>query len=206
MGGYQAIITSIIFLLIGGYTNFKYYSSFMKRLYFQKNDTTDDELNERRSDADEMIEKINNRRDFNVNYITYFLMSWLEYCCCCMGCLKRCCKPYRTRLKEYEKFENANKEIYKEIDLEYLIYHVRVLKMLMRANTKKRQRKSVMYFKRYMIEDGDKVKPNNLFGNDMAAESMIENFDAVGNEIDRRILYELTGRKLDPEDYWDDSD
>ena len=104
MGGYQAIITSIIFLLIGGYTDFKYYSSFMKRLYFQKNDTIDDGLNERRSDADEMIEKINNRREFNVNYIIYFLMSWLEYCCCLMGCLKRCCKPYRTRLKEYEKF------------------------------------------------------------------------------------------------------
>ena len=40
----------------------------------------------------------------------------------------------------------------------------------------------------------------------MTAEYMIENFDVQNDKIDQRILYELTGRKLDPEDYWDDSD
>ena len=31
----------------------------------------------------------------------------------------------------------------------------------------------------------------------MTAEQLTEDFDAKNNKIDRRILYELTGRKLD---------
>ena len=76
----------------------------------------------------------------------------------------------------------------------------------MRAITKKRQRQSVKYFMRYLIEDGEQAKESNLFYNNMTAEHMIENFDAANDQIDKRILFELTGRKLDPEDYWDDSD
>ena len=76
----------------------------MKRLYFQKNETADEQMTEKRSDADEMIEKINNRRDFNFGYCTYFLTAWLEYCCCFVGCLKKHCKSSRKRFNEYEKF------------------------------------------------------------------------------------------------------
>lgn len=59
---------------------------------------------------------------------------------------------------------------------------------------------------RYLIENGDQAKECTLYEHDMSAEQMIENFDPVNDYIDKRILYELTGRKLDPEDYWDDSD
>ena len=90
--------------------------------------------------------------------------------------------------------------------MEYLIYQMRVLKMIMRGLTKKRQRKSVQYFHRYLIGEDNKLKANDLFEDDMTAEHLIENFDSKNDKIDRRILYELTGRKLDPEDYWDDSD
>ena len=78
--------------------------------------------------------------------------------------------------------------------------------MVMHGITKKRQRKAVKYFQRYLIQDGHTPKAQNLFDDDMTAEYMIENFDVQNDKIDRRILYELTGRKLDPEDYWDDSD
>ena len=41
---------------------------------------------------------------------------------------------------------------------------------------------------------------------DMTAEQLIEGFNPLDNKIDRRILYEITGRKVDQDDYWDDSD
>ena len=40
----------------------------------------------------------------------------------------------------------------------------------------------------------------------MTAEQLIEGFDPLINKIDTRILYEVTGRKMDKECYWDDSD
>ena len=119
--------------------------------------------------------------------------------------LKGNCKSYKNRLNEFHKFETANKELYKEIDMEYFIVQFRVLKMIMRAITKKRQRNAVKYFERYLIEDGEEPKDDHLFNDGMAAEQMVDSFDAVNDKIDKRLLYELTGRKLDPEDYFDDS-
>ena len=40
-----------------------------------------------------------------------------------------------------------------EIDLETFIFNQRVIKMITRALTKKRQRKAVQYFMRYVIEN-----------------------------------------------------
>merc|ERR1712228_527289 len=81
---------------------------------------------------------------------------------------------------------------------------MRVLKMIMRALTRKRQRKAVQYFRQFeIVEDAKTVK---LSGNTMTSEELTDDFDAVNERIDRRILFELTNRKLSPNDYWDDSD
>ena len=202
VGGYSSVILGIVAWTLSGYQDFKYSMSFMKRLYFQKN-TEEDEY-DRRTDSEEMIESINNRKHFRFGYLRYLFIAFLENCFCCLNALL--CRPQRKRWNEYKRFKTASEEMNKEIDLEYLIYQVRVLRMIMHGITKKRQRKAVKYFQRYLIQDGDTPKPQNLFDDDMAAEYLIENFDVVNDKIDRRILYELTGRKLDPEDYWDDSD
>ena len=84
---------------------------------------------------------------------------------------------------------------------------MRVLKMIMRALTKKRQRKAVQYFLKYLIEDHEATAERRSLGaHDMSAEQLIDGFDPLADKIDRRILYEITGRKLNPDDYWDDSD
>ena len=92
-----------------------------------------------------------------------------------------------------------------EIDLESLIYNMRVLKMIIRAVTKKRQRKAVQYFKRFVVND-DKEVEQDMVSHNMTAEQLIDGFDALSDNYDKRILYEITGRKLNQEDYWDDSD
>ena len=93
----------------------------------------------------------------------------------------------------------------KEIDLESLIYNMRVLKMIIRAVTKKRQRKAVQYFKRFVVNDDQEVE-QDMANHNMTAEQLIDGFDALSDKYDKRILYEITGRKLNQEDYWDDSD
>ena len=39
----------------------------------------------------------------------------------------------------------------------------------------------------------------------MSAEKLVTGFDPHTDTVDRRILFELTGRKVDPQDYCDDS-
>ena len=69
---------------------------------------------------------------------------------------------------KFSRFEKAYKDLRNEIDLEAFIYNMRVLKMIMRAVTKKRQRKSVQYFKRFVIQDDKKVE-QDLIRDDMTA-------------------------------------
>ena len=79
--------------------------------------------------------------------------------------------------------------------------------MIMRALTKKRQRKAVQYFLKYLIEDHEVARGRGALGaHDMSAEQLIDGFDPLNDKIDRRVLYEITGRKLNQDDYWDDSD
>ena len=61
---------------------------------------------------------------------------------------------------------------------------------------------------RYVIEDNELQKnyKDKCSVHDMTAEQLTEGFDPLIDKFDRRILYEMTGRKLDQEDYWDDSD
>lgn len=54
---------------------------------------------------------------------------------------------------KFSRFNKAYKDLRNEIDLEAYIYNMRVLKMIMRAVTKKRQRNSVKYFRKYVIQN-----------------------------------------------------
>ena len=45
-----------------------------------------------------------------------------------------------------------------------------------------------------------------MANHNMTAEQLIEGFDPLTDKYDKRILYEITGRKLEQQDYWDDSD
>ena len=65
----------------------------------------------------------------------------------------------------------------------------------------------MQYFLKYLIEDHEiKKERGSLGAHNMSAEQLIDGFDPLSDKIDRRVLYEITGRKLNPEDYWDDSD
>ena len=65
----------------------------------------------------------------------------------------------------------------------------------MSAMTNKRQRKSVQYFSRFVIQNDKKVK-QDLIKEDIGLNKLISGFDPEEDLYDRRILYEITGRKI----------
>ena len=46
----------------------------------------------------------------------------------------------------------------------------------------------------------------DLAKENMKPEELITEFDPTNDNYDKRILYEITGRKIDEADYLDDSD
>ena len=70
---------------------------------------------------------------------------------------------------KFSRFKKAEQDLRNEIDLEAFIYNMRILKMIMRAVTLKRQRKAVQYFSRFVLQDDRKVK-QDLVKEELTAE------------------------------------
>ena len=92
VGGFQSILISIFFVLIGSYQNFSYQRSLLRRFYWQY--TNDGKDTERKSDEQEIISRIENRKKLNVRYSHYLIRSFVNSCCCCF---KQCCRRGRKK-------------------------------------------------------------------------------------------------------------
>ena len=76
-----------------------------------------------------------------------------------------------------------------------MIYNLRILKFMEKTILKKRQRDIVQYFLRYLIEDNEIVE-KDIARRHTTAEQLIEGLDPKEDEFDKRILYELTERRV----------
>lgn len=85
-----------------------------------------------------------------------------------------------------------------------MIYNMRINKFMQKTHLKKRQRDAVQYFMRYVIED-DEIKKKEITRRQATAEQLIERIDPVNDKRDRRILFELTKRLVDENDYHNDT-
>ena len=109
-----------------------------------------------------------------------------------------------------------------EVDLKNIIAAMRISKFVAKMGTNKRQRNSIDYFRRYTIDDQDLVadqrrtqrqkdmfKELNKDGRaqlehqtlEAEKEKVIEGCQPDHDPVDRRILFELTGRRFRPEDF-----
>ena len=107
-----------------------------------------------KDDDVEMIDRIKNREEFWFGYFGYGLMSITTKCCCCLK--KRWLQKwpyYKKQWYSYEKFKAARIELNREKDIENMIYNMRINKFMQKTHLKKRQRDSVQYFMKYVIED-----------------------------------------------------
>mmetsp|Transcript_13471 Transcript_13471/g.17049 ORF Transcript_13471/g.17049 Transcript_13471/m.17049 type:complete len:175 (-) Transcript_13471:48-572(-) len=123
---------------------------------------------------------------------------------------------YRSKRKSLDKFAIAERQLLKEVDLVTLVNNQRVNKFLTLLNTSKRQRSSVNFFRRYTIEDWqieqeklivaeeerlDKTPTSVLEANaheeaEQVKALIMEGCDPEASLADRRILFELTGRRF----------
>ena len=115
----------------------------------------------------------------------------------------------------HEKFDS-------EVDLKNIIMALRVSKFVGKMETNKRQRDSIAYFRRYTIDDNDVMNEKSRrtrreeveaqLGKearrqleqhklDAEKERVIEGCEPGKNANDRRVLFELTGRRFKPEDF-----
>ena len=92
----------------------------------------------------------------------------------------------------------------RERDVEYVIYNLRILKFMQKTLLKKRQRDIVQYFMRYLIEN-DEICECEVARRAKTAEQLIEDLDPIGDIYDRRILFEMTSRRIEAEDYQHDT-
>lgn len=156
LGGYTTVLTGIFSLLISNYQSFVFDKSMLKKLYFQQEFVYDDknEDGNLKDDDVEMIDRIKNREEFWFGYFGYGLMSITTKCCCCLK--KRWLQKwpyYKKQWYSYEKFKAARIELNREKDIENMIYNMRINKFMQKTHLKKRQRDSVQYFMKYVIED-----------------------------------------------------
>ena len=92
----------------------------------------------------------------------------------------------------------------RERDVENVIYNLRILKFMQKTLLKKRQRDIVQYFMRYLIED-DEICERAVAPRAKTANELIENLNPIEDIYDRRILFEMTSRRVEAEDYQDDT-
>ena len=85
----------------------------------------------------------------------------------------------------------------------------RISRLLHKMNLLARQRRAVKYTSKYVITVNDTKrtsKPSNEDESDADdTAKVLEGFDPLNNEIDRRMLFEVTGMRLRNNEFLDDS-
>ena len=101
LGGFLGTVMMVMSALLGSYLSFTFDKSLMKRLYYQE--ATEEETNnidpstgEKRSDEDELIHRLNNRRSYSFGYCGYLTTLVAAKLCCCFK--TKCCTSYERRL------------------------------------------------------------------------------------------------------------
>ena len=192
---------------MGNYQAFVFDKSMLKKLYFQQRENYkgENEEGEARHDEDEMIERINNRQVFTFGYMSYGLMACTSRClCCCKKAIIKWSPYYKKHWISFQKYKRAREELLREKDVEHMIYNQRILKFMQKTQLKKRQRDIVQYFMRYVIEDKE-IKKKDIARRQSTANQLLEGFEPTSDDYDRRILFEIAKRRVEVEDYHNDT-
>lgn len=153
-----------------------------------------------------MMDRINNRREFWFGYLGYGLISLSSKCCCCLKQrLVRKWPYYRKQYMDYKKFQKARQDLTREKDVEHMIYNLRIQKFMQKTLLKKRQRDVVQYFLRYLIEREDLKGEKSVARRFKTANQLTEDFEPTADLYDRRILFELAKRRIDEDEYKEDT-
>ena len=102
------------------------------------------------------------------------------------------------------KFQIAKDKLGEEVDMKNIIIYQRVSNFLNRIHSSRRQRLSVDYFRRYTVTDTE-IGRKKLGKKGMTENRIINECQPTRSDIDKRILFEMTGVKLDRDEFSDES-
>ena len=115
-------------------------------------------------------------------------------------------------MQRYRKLQIAKSKLTTELDLIEFVDKARQMHFLKRVSMNVRQRASLSYFRRYTIKGEDfqrlvvnAARKSYVKTSRVAAERVVEECIPDEDMIDRRIVYEMTGRRLDHNDFRDES-
>ena len=75
---------------------------------------------------------------------------------------------------------------------------------MQKTQLKKRQRDIVQYFMRYVIENKE-IKKKEIARRQSTANQLVDDLEPARDDFDRRILFEISKRRVDAEDFHDDT-
>ena len=85
-----------------------------------------------------------------------------------------------------------------------MIYNMRIQKFMQKTMLKKRQRDIVQYFMRYVIENHE-IKMGEIAKRSSTADQLVKDMQPTTDDFDRKILYEIAKRRVDIDDYIEDT-
>ena len=112
---------------------------------------------------------------------------------------------YKRRQKRHEVHENAKERLSTETDIVQIVELLRQSLFLTRIALKRHQKKLIPSFRYYNLNDHNLIEPHFLKPpSDIF--SVLSKFEPGEDEVDRRILYEITGTKISGDKFADSSD
>ena len=102
----------------------------------------------------------------------------------------------------------ARKKLHAEFDFEHIVQVLRISRFLAQLQLTRRQRLTVEFFRKYAVLPKDikrlrDGKEKHVRG--LSVDSIVKGLHPHDNAIDRRILFELAGVRLDEDEFREES-
>ena len=196
IGGQVIAILGISKFLLTNYQKFTYNKSALKKLYYESTENQEEIENTTNWRLD-MEQKLNSRQEMTFSYVTFIFVKLLSNCCCCIMRRYENEKGWYGRNKRsLAKFKIAKEKLNSEVDMKNIVTFRRISTFLHKLQTKRRQRLSVDYFRRYTVQDSEINRPKQM-KRDMTQKRILSECEPGRSDIDKRILFEMTGVRLD---------
>ena len=140
--------------------------------------------------------------DFSISYGSYMILSTLDCICCCLTKFCDSRNWYKRKMLRYKRLELAKQKLQGELSIFQYLTMKRQSLFLFKTWLNRRQRTSVKFFKRYTVQNSEIDKDwDNEKLNAFDVDRVVSECDFKNDLIDRRIAFEMTGLRLNEDDW-----
>mmetsp|Transcript_34493 Transcript_34493/g.45371 ORF Transcript_34493/g.45371 Transcript_34493/m.45371 type:complete len:203 (+) Transcript_34493:1269-1877(+) len=164
-----------------------------------------------------LLSRLKKGSEFSQSYLSQLTVQFLSsFCCCFVRRLDSSAREgswYRRNMQRLRRLKGARERLNQELDVLHLVREIRLVDMLKRVVLSRRQRASVPFFRRYTIKGGGTEGEDAAVEPEARAQTrrtlspeellgwLASDCDPVGDPIDRRIFFEITGLRLEDDDF-----